>query len=44
MPPTPKPLSIEMKQAAGFGLYALKALMNGCGNELLEVSETNLFR
>ena len=44
MPFTPKPLSIEMKQAAGFGLYALKALMNGRGNELLEVAETNLFR
>ena len=33
-----------MKQAAGFGLYALKALKNGRGNELLEVAETNLFR
>ena len=38
------PPSIELKQAAGFGLYALKALMNGRGNELLEVAETNLFR
>ena len=44
MPPTPKPLSIEMKQAAGVTPYALKALMNGRGNELLEVAETNLFR
>lgn len=39
MPPT-----IEAKQAAGFGLYALKALMNGRGSELLEVAKTNLFR
>ena len=44
MPPTPKPPSIEMKQAAGVSRYALKALMNGRGNELLEVAETNLFR
>ena len=39
MPPT-----IEAKQAAGFGLYALKALMDGRGGELLEVAKTNLFR
>lgn len=39
MPPT-----IELKQAQGFGLYALKALMNGHGNELLEMAKTNLFR
>ena len=44
MPFTPKLPSIEMKQAAGFGRYALNALMNGRGNELLEVAETNLFR
>jgi pyruvate dehydrogenase (quinone) len=39
MPPT-----IELKQAQGFGLYALKALMSGRGSELLEVAKTNLFR
>ena len=44
MPPIPKPPSIEMKQVAGFGLYALKALVNGRGNEMLDVAETNLFR
>ena len=44
MPPIPKSPSIEMKQVAGISPYALKALMNGCGNELLEVAETNLFR
>ncbi|GAB3576933.1 ubiquinone-dependent pyruvate dehydrogenase [Hymenobacter daeguensis] len=38
------PPSIEAKQAAGFSLYALKALMNGKGSELLEVAKTNLFR
>ena len=39
MPPT-----IDRKQAAGFSLYALKALMNGRGSELLEMARTNLFR
>ena len=39
MPPT-----IEPKQAQGFGLYGLKALMNGRGSELLELAATNLFR
>jgi pyruvate dehydrogenase (quinone) len=38
------PPSIEAKQAKGFGLYALKALMNGKGSELLELAKTNLFR
>ena len=38
------PPAVEAKQAAGLGLYALKALMNGRGNELLEVAKTNLFR
>jgi pyruvate dehydrogenase (quinone) len=39
MPPT-----IFKEQAAGFSLYAIKALMNGQGSELLEVAKTNLFR
>ena len=39
MPPT-----IELKRAQGFGLYELKALMNGRGSELLELAATNLFR
>ncbi|MDQ2770963.1 MAG: ubiquinone-dependent pyruvate dehydrogenase [Bacteroidota bacterium] len=38
------PPSIEAKQAAGFGIYAVKALMNGRGSELLEMAKTNLFR
>jgi pyruvate dehydrogenase (quinone) len=38
------PPSIEAKQAAGFSLYAVKALMNGRGSELLELAKTNLFR
>jgi pyruvate dehydrogenase (quinone) len=39
MPPT-----IEVKQAAGFSLYALKAVMNGRGDEVLELAASNLFR
>ena|GEM_PF-6199704 len=36
------PLTTGAKQAAGFDLYALKALMTGHGGELLEVAKTNL--
>lgn len=39
MPPT-----IEAAQVKGFSLYALKAIMNGRGDELLELAKTNLFR
>ena len=38
------PPSIDRKQAAGFGLYALRALMDGRGGELLELAQTNLLR
>lgn len=38
------PPSIDRKQVAGFSLYAVKALMNGRGSELLELAKTNLFR
>ncbi|GAB3834829.1 ubiquinone-dependent pyruvate dehydrogenase [Hymenobacter jeollabukensis] len=39
MPPT-----IEAAQVKGFSVYALKAIMNGRGDELLELAKTNLFR
>ncbi|MCC2546950.1 ubiquinone-dependent pyruvate dehydrogenase [Hymenobacter sp. BT175] len=39
MPPT-----IEVKQAAGFSLYALKAVMSGRGDEVLELAASNLLR
>jgi pyruvate dehydrogenase (quinone) len=39
MPPT-----IKLEQAKGFGLWALKAVMNGRGDELIEVARTNLLR
>ena len=38
------PPTIDRKQVAGFGLYAVKALMDGRGGELLELAKTNLFR
>ncbi|WP_460676121.1 ubiquinone-dependent pyruvate dehydrogenase [Hymenobacter coalescens] len=39
MPPT-----IEASQVKGFSLYALKAIMSGRGDELLELAKTNLLR
>lgn len=38
------PPHIEVAQAKGFSLYALKALMNGRGDELVELAKANLFR
>lgn len=38
------PPSIEAKQAAGSGVYAVKALMSGRSSELPEMAKTNLFR
>jgi thiamine pyrophosphate-dependent acetolactate synthase large subunit-like protein len=39
MPPT-----IELKQATGFGLYIMKAVMNGRADEVIDLARTNLFR
>ncbi|RFB74982.1 ubiquinone-dependent pyruvate dehydrogenase [Methylovirgula sp. 4M-Z18] len=39
MPPT-----ITFEQAKGFSLWALKAVMNGRGDELIDVAKTNLLR
>jgi pyruvate dehydrogenase (quinone) len=38
------PPSIDIQQAKGFGLWALKAVINGRGDELVEVARTNLLR
>ena len=38
------PPKIEMEQARGFSLYMLKAIINGRGDEVLELASTNLFR
>jgi pyruvate dehydrogenase (quinone) len=39
MPPT-----IELKQAVGFSLYMAKAVLNGRGDEIMDLAKTNLFR
>ncbi len=35
------PPKITLKEAAGFGLWTIKAVMNGRGNELVDLAETN---
>jgi pyruvate dehydrogenase (quinone) len=39
MPPT-----IDLKQALGFSLYMAKAVLNGRGDEIVDLAKTNLFR
>jgi pyruvate dehydrogenase (quinone) len=39
MPPT-----IELKQALGFSLYMAKAVLNGRGDEIIDLAKTNLLR
>ena len=38
------PPSIELKQATGFGIYAMRAIMNGRGDEVIDLARTNMFR
>ncbi|RZT42144.1 ubiquinone-dependent pyruvate dehydrogenase [Cupriavidus agavae] len=38
------PPSIKAEQVKGFSLWALKAVMNGRGDELVELAKTNLLR
>ncbi|MNS93897.1 Pyruvate dehydrogenase [ubiquinone] [compost metagenome] len=38
------PPKIKLEQAKGFGLYMLKAIMNGRGDEVIELARTNLGR
>ncbi|GGF48444.1 pyruvate dehydrogenase [Azorhizobium oxalatiphilum] len=38
------PPAIKAEQAIGFSLYAARAIMNGRGDELLELAKSNLFR
>jgi Alginate export len=38
------PPSIELNQMMGFSLYMLKAVLNGRGDELIDLVKTNLFR
>ena len=37
MPPT-----IDFEQAKGFGLYLIRAMLNGKGDEILDLAKTNL--
>jgi pyruvate dehydrogenase (quinone) len=37
------PPHIEAAQAKGFSLYAVKALMDGRGGELVEMAKANIF-
>ena len=39
MPPT-----INVEQALGFSLYMIRAIMNGRGDEVIDLARTNLFR
>lgn len=38
------PPKIHMAQAKGFSLYMLRAILNGRGDEVVELAQTNLFR
>jgi pyruvate dehydrogenase (quinone) len=38
------PPKIGLEQAYGFGLFMLKAVMNGRGSEIVQLTKTNLFR
>jgi pyruvate dehydrogenase (quinone) len=38
------PPSIEWDQMMGFSLYMVKAVLNGRGDELIDLAKTNLFR
>jgi pyruvate dehydrogenase (quinone) len=39
MPPT-----ITLEQAKGFSLFMLKAVLNGRGDEVIDLAKVNLFR
>ncbi|MDE3038946.1 MAG: ubiquinone-dependent pyruvate dehydrogenase, partial [Nitrospirota bacterium] len=38
------PPSIELDQMIGFSLYMIKAVLNGRGDEILDLAKTNMFR
>jgi pyruvate dehydrogenase (quinone) len=38
------PPSIELKQALGFNLYLLRAMLNGRADEVIDLAKTNLWR
>lgn len=38
------PPSIKMDQMIGFGLFMIKAVLNGRGDEIIDLARTNVFR
>jgi hypothetical protein len=36
------PLTIEPEQVKGFGLWVLRAVMNGRGDEVIDLAKTNM--
>jgi pyruvate dehydrogenase (quinone) len=38
------PPSINLEQIRGFTLYMIKAVLNGRGDEVVDLARTNLFR
>jgi pyruvate dehydrogenase (quinone) len=36
------PPTIDLEQAKGFGIYLIKAMLNGRGDEVLDLAATNL--
>jgi pyruvate dehydrogenase (quinone) len=38
------PPTVTAEQAKGFGLYAIRTIMSGRGDELLDLADTNVFR
>ena len=38
------PPSINLEQIRGFTLYMIKAVLNGRGDEIVDLAKTNLFR
>ena len=38
------PPSIDLAQISGFTLYMIKAVLNGRGDEIVDLAKTNLFR
>jgi pyruvate dehydrogenase (quinone) len=38
------PPTIDLAQISGFTLYMIKAVLNGRGDEIVDLAKTNLFR
>jgi pyruvate dehydrogenase (quinone) len=40
----PMPPTITLEQATGFGVFMLKAVLSGRGEEIIDLAKGNLFR